>query len=259
MKLGAFISIKDLHYIEMMKKCGYDYVEASINQLNKSTEEELCAFEEELKKYNYKCEAVNCLFPGDVIVAGPDADLPKVEDYLAKIFEKTKRFGYKAVVFGSGASRVLPDDFPYEKATEQFCRICSDYLSPMGKKYGFRVAIEELNGGETNFINYVSEAYEIAKMVNKPEIGIVCDSFHIALSGEPYSLLEKMGDKIVHAHTANPVKRQYPKKGDGHRYDLFIGAMKKGGYDERVTVESFDFASLPEGLPNTAEAFKDLL
>ena len=73
MKLGAFISIKELHYVEMMKKCGYDYVEASINQLNKSSEEELCAFEAELARNGLKCEAVNCLFPGEVIVAGPNA------------------------------------------------------------------------------------------------------------------------------------------------------------------------------------------
>ena len=100
---------------------------------------------------------------------------------------------------------------------------------------------------------------EIAKIVNKPEIGIVCDSFHIALSGEGYDQLANMGDKIVHAHTANPVEREYPKKGDGHRYDLFIDNMKKAGYDLRVSVESFLSEDLEPRIRQSAQLFKTLL
>ncbi len=260
MKLGCSISAKNLPAIGIMKQAGYDFVEARINEMYGMTEAELDAFDAEMQKYGYKCEAVNCLFIKEIKVAGPEADFKKIEAYLAELFEKTApRFGYEAVVFGSGMSRTLPEGFPYEKAIEQTAYICSEFLAPMAQKYGFKIALEELNGGETNFMNYLSEAYDIAKMVNKPEIGVVCDSYHIALSGEPYTIIENMGDKIVHAHTANPVNREYPKEGDGHRYDLFLASMRKAGYDGRVTVESFIDEDLEPRIKQSAKLFKKLI
>lgn len=260
MRLGCSISAKNLPAIAIMKEAGYDFVEARINEMYTMTDAELDAFAAELDKYGYKCEAVNCLFISELAVTGPNVDFGKIEEYLTTLFERTApRFGYKAVVFGSGKSRTIPDGFSYEEAVEQTVHICSEILAPLARKYGFKIALEELNGGETNFMNFVSEAYDIAKKVNKPEIGIVCDSYHIALSGEPYSILEAMGDKIVHAHTANPVEREYPKIGDGHRYDLFIDAMKKAGYDDRVTVESFIAENLETRIKQSAVAFKKLI
>lgn len=260
MRLGCSISARNLPAIAVMKEAGYDFVEARINEMYNMTDAELDAFGEETEKYGYKCEAVNCLFLSEIKVAGPEVDFKKIEEYLAALFERTApRFGYEAVVFGSGTSRMLPEGFPYEKATEQTIYICNEFLAPMAKKYGFKIALEELNGGETNFMNYLSEAYDIALKVNKPEIGVVCDSYHIALSGEPYNIIEKMGDKIVHAHTANPVNREYPKEGDGHRYDLFLESMRKAGYDERVTVESFINEDLEPRIKQSAKLFKKLI
>lgn len=260
MRLGCSISAKDLHLIKVMKESGYDFVESRINQFYDMTDGELDAFCAELKKYDYKCEAVNCLFPKTMKVIGADADMKVVEDYLNTVIPRTAPlYGYEVVVFGSGLSRHISEDFPYEKGVEQTAYICSEFLVPLAKKYGFKVALEELNGGETNFMNYVTQAYDIAKLINKPEIGIVCDSFHIALTGEGYNVLETMGDKIVHAHTANPVEREYPKIGDGHRYELFIESMRKAGYDGRVTVESFIEDELEPRIRQSAQLFKQLL
>jgi sugar phosphate isomerase/epimerase len=198
-----------------------------------------------LEKNNIKCEAVNVLFPGGIILTGEnaesDAESKKVGDYISAIFDKTKNLGYKTVVFGSGGARKYPDGFPKEKAVLQIIKLINEILLPAAEKYNFTLAIEELNRGETNIINTVAEAEYIARQVNNPKVKILADFYHIALENDDINSLSNKGDILAHCHIANPYKRFYPHATDKldtiNLYQKFFTSIISAGYDGRLSLE----------------------
>ncbi|MCL2773243.1 MAG: sugar phosphate isomerase/epimerase [Oscillospiraceae bacterium] len=245
MRYGNCISYKDTNRIKILKKAGFDYVETQLAPLYTASQTEILDFLSATEKNNIKCEAVNVLFPGDIILTGETADVEfgKVRDYISKIFEKTKDFGYKIVVFGSGGARKCPDGFPKENAIRQIIQVIYNALIPAAEKYDFTLAIEELNRDETNIINTVAEAERIAKLANNPRVKILADFYHIALENDDIESLAQKGGILAHCHIANPYKRFYPHATDKldaiNLYQKFFDTLQNAGYIQngRLSIE----------------------
>ena len=94
-------------------EAGFDFIECPLNKLAAMTEE---AYQELLKASGnapIPLYAFNCLLPGDLKVTGPSADEAEQRRYLDLAFSRAHALGASVVVFGSGASRGVPEGFPH--------------------------------------------------------------------------------------------------------------------------------------------------
>ncbi len=245
MRIGVCVGIKDLDKIRSAKKAGFDYIETGFAGFANATDEERRAFCDVLAECDIKVEAMNGFITEKVV--GDEYSEEKVKAYLDRAFALCCGMtDVKSVVFGSGAARKVPDGFPMEKALEQFRYVCRELVEPMCEKYGVNIAIENLQKKETNILNKDADVNAIANEIGCEHIKVLSDNYHMVLEEEPYSVIETFGNNLVHAHIANPEGRLYPMPTDTHDYKPFFAAMKKIGYDERVSVE----AGLPEGMTN---------
>jgi sugar phosphate isomerase/epimerase len=136
----------------------------------------------------------------------------------------------------------VPDGFPMEEAQIQL----ADFLDVAGdaaKQYGLKVAIEPLNRKESNVINSVAEALELAIAVGRPEVRVLADLYHIDEEQEPLSHVADAGPWMLHTHTADTGRY---RPGSGSYDNLgFMRALLNAGYDGRMSVECSwgDFAA----------------
>ena len=241
MRYGNCISHKDFSKIKILKELGFDYIETGLSGLYASSPQEIADFTGVMSDNKIKCEAVNVFFPGDIALAGENADFNKVQDYVSEVCEKTRAVGFKVAVFGSGRSRYCPDGFNKARAVEQIIKVTSEILAPAAAKYNFVIAIEELNKGETNTINSLSEAEYVAKQVNHENVKVLADIYHIAKEGDTLASL-KDASLLTHCHISSPVTRKYPHSSDSPE-DIavnkqFFADLRAYNYDARISIEA---------------------
>ena len=241
MRYGNCLSHKDFTKIKILKELGFDYIETGLSGLYASSEQEIADFIGILNENKITCEAVNVFFPGDIALAGDNADFKKAQDYVSEVCEKTKNVGFKIAVFGSGGARRCPEGFPKARAMEQIIKVTGEILAPAAEKYGFVIAIEELNKGETNTINSLSEAEYVANQVNNKNIKVLADIYHIDKEGETLASL-KNSSLLAHCHISSPVTRLYPHSSDTPE-DIavnkqFFKDLRALNYDARISIEA---------------------
>jgi len=226
----------DIKNIDIVEKCGYDYLEAGLASLAAMTDAEYAEAFERVQKAHIKVEACNGMLPASVRVTGPDVNAQKIHDYLEHAFTRAEKLGVKVVVFGSAGARNVPEGFNMGQAWRQI----SNFLrlaQPHAQEHGITIAIEPLRRGESNIINLVSEGTALAALLQLPNVKTLGDTYHMALCSEPLSALTNAGDLLAHVHTANALGRILPKEGDGENYEGIFEALIEGGYDARVSIE----------------------
>lgn len=195
---------------------GFDYIEPALNGIA-AMEETFARGKAEIAWAGIACEAFNCMFPGELKLTGEEVDPSAIENCLSFAYDRAARLGARTVVFGSGGSRRVPDGFSHAQAWRQI----KEFLilaDSSAARYGLTVAIEPLDRGECNILNYVSEATALAALVDLPRIAVLADTYHMARCGEPLTALAQTGGLLLHIHLAEPTKRRFPKAGDGQDY-----------------------------------------
>ncbi|HOP56247.1 MAG TPA: sugar phosphate isomerase/epimerase family protein, partial [bacterium] len=138
------------------------------------------------------------------------------------------------IVFGSGRSRSFPEGFSRDAAREQiieFLKIVDKYA----REFNIEIAIEPLNRKESNIINTTLEALEFARAIDSPNIGVLIDSYHADLEGEPLSNIEKIKDKLYHVHVSDR-GRVAPGK-NNYDFKSLFNALKAAGYNGCISIE----------------------
>lgn len=233
-RLGVCTDVKNINEIA---EIGFDYLEFSLARLASFTEEEFKETCRIVDNAPIKVEACNGMLPGDIKVVGEQVNAQVIHDYLDKAFARARRLGAKVVVFGSGASRRVPDGFDTGVAWRQignFLRMVQRHAM----ENDITVVIEPLRSVECNIMNFVSEATLMASLIQMPNIAVLADTYHMAMGSEPLSALGMAGSQLKHVHIANAIGRKYPKAGDGERYDDIFAALKEIGYEGRVSIEA---------------------
>ena len=106
-----------------------------------------------------------------------------------------------------------------------------------------------------NFINYIPEACEIAKMVDRENVKILADLYHVYGGNEDLSHLTKYSDLLYYIHIANPIGRFYPVLSDEYNYDQFFAKLKEIGFDKRISIEA-ETENMPLDLEKSMELLK---
>ena len=177
------------------------------------------------------------MLPGELRVVGEQVDLARLDAYFGLTFARAQRLGAKVIVFGSGDARRVPEGFRFADAWRQLAQLLR-MVDAHAARHGLRVALEPLCRDECNILNSVAEAIALSSLVQLDRVGVLGDTYHMALVGEPLEAFAHAGPDLLHVHMANPVGRRYPLPGDGQDYAALFSALRCAGYDGRVSIEA---------------------
>jgi sugar phosphate isomerase/epimerase len=251
MRIGICTGERD---VAAAAEAGFAYVEMAAGALMPGDDDATFApTAARLKALPLPIEAFNCFVPAVHPVTGSSVDRAALGAYMDIVLRRAAAVGAKIMVFGSGAARRAPEGFPLETARAQYV----DAIRLAGEtaaKYGMTIALEPLNTRQCNFFNRVDEGAGFVRAADHPHVRLLTDLFHFTEAGEPLAHLEEHGPLFAHAHLATP---ELPETGPGRAYDFtaFLAALRRGGYDGRISVE--DNPGLLGGLtPPLTPAFR---
>jgi sugar phosphate isomerase/epimerase len=179
--------------------------------------------------------AANGFLPGSLKCVGPAADHRRVLEYAASAFVRARRAGIGVITFGSGAARAIPKGFARADAQAQFEALLKK-MAPLAAGHNVIVCIEPLQALETNFINRVSEAQAIVENVDRPNIAITADIYHMLREKEPAEAISKAGPLIRHIHIAEHRDRTPPGH-DGDDFTPYLMALRDIDYQGLMSIE----------------------
>lgn len=215
---------------------GYDYVEIHTCGMMALDEEAFAAYAAENAAAPIHAESANCLFPGEMALTGPEVQPDKVRGYIRNVMKRLQVLGVSILVFGGGGCRRVPEGFPEEEAWQQLVSL-GRMLGSEAEPCGVTVVLEPLRLAETNIINTVAQAKRLVDEVAHPGFQLLCDLYHFYQVGDDLSELENCGSRLRHIHIAKPDDRRAIYPGDGMDYAGFFRALRKAGYDGRVSFE----------------------
>lgn len=222
----------------IVKQSGADYLESSVRHFLVPTQPD-SVFEENLrisKQSGIEIYSCNLFVPNEMKSTGPDAVPDKILEYATVAFQRAQMVGIRVIVFGSGGSRKVPDGFSHDEAKKQLADIFRR-MAPVAQKYGVMVAIEQLNKSETNFVNSLADAAEIAQLVDHPNFGIVADFYHMMRENDTPAEIIKYSKYLKHCHIAEKDKRTPPGVA-GDDFLPFFEALETIQYQGRISIEA---------------------
>lgn len=244
MKLGCCVNMLGTaeapigqRYIQNLKEAGYDYVELPLAQVMELTEEDFEALLDQLEASGLPCLCCNNFFPASVRLTGELADPAVTEAYIRRAVDRAARLGASRIVFGSSGAKNVPEGFSHERAFEQIVetlRIAEPYV----KEKDIVIVIEPLNRKESNIILNLTEGEQLMHAVNRPNIRLLADYYHMAMEQEPMEILGRVLPEIRHVHFAKPEGRNFPT-GPASEYEAFFRVLREGGYNGGVSVEAY--------------------
>ncbi len=222
---------------QLVKNIGFAYIECGVGDLLVPTQpEEVFRNKLEIiRKGGAEIYSCNSFIPGTMHCFGPDAVPDRIIDFATTALQRAKEAGVRIIVFGSGTSRKIPDGMDKQIARKQFVDLLKK-LGPVAKKNGVTIAIEPLNHNETNFINTVTEACEIAREADQKNIRVLADFYHMNVEGESAESIVSAGKLLVHCHVAETVKRAAPGVSK-ESFLPFFKALQKINYNGRISIE----------------------
>lgn len=221
---------------DVLAQAGYDYIELSVSRhlQPEVTDEEWTPLRQAIEAQPLPIEAFNTFLPSDLKVTGPAVDEERIDRYLNVAFERAAELGGQVIVFGSGGARTIPEGFPRERAWQQLL----DFVRRAGEeadRAGMTVCIEPLNRRESNVLNDLSEAVQLAQQADHPQVRALADLYHMVREEEPMERLAEAGDWISHVHVADTDRR--PPGTGSYPYPEFFAALRQMGYDARISIE----------------------
>ena len=223
--------------VEMIAGLGYDYIELPLVPMMALSDEAFDALCGRVKRAGIPCRSCSNLLPPDVRVTGPNVDYGKVRAYLEKATSRARKLGASVIVFGSPAARDVIGDFPREIAMIQFIKalqIMDEYTDD-----NLSFVIEHVCKLEGNIVYTVKEGCMVHEICRTKHIGVLADTYHMAVEGEPVENIALAGSNLLHVHTANPTGRVYPAFNDGVDYKKMMDTLKSINYTGGISVEAF--------------------
>ncbi len=198
---------------------------------------------------------VNCFVPGNMKITGPDADPDALAEFVTTTCQRARAAGVEVIVFGSGGARRIPDGFDRGEAHGQvvtFCRM----VGPVARAHGVTVTVEPLGKCDCNVLTSVAESAALVEEVADANIRLLVDAYHWGRDGDSIEDIVTFGPLLGHVHVATFPERRAPGR-DECDLGEFFGAIKRAGYDGRVSVEA-NLTGEPDELPAALAALKSL-
>ena len=226
-----------MEYIEIIAEAGFDYIELSLAKLMTFSDEQFQRLKERLLAAGIRCEACNSFFPPDLGLTGEAVLAERVAAYYRAALERAQQLGVEIVVFGSAGARNVPAGFAQEAAWRQLVQLLRD-MDPVARQCGITVVIEPLNRKESNILNSVAEGLQLTTEVDRPNIQLLVDYYHLSLENEDPAIVVAAGAAIRHVHLAEPEGRGFPEPQSRPAYAAFVEELRKIHYARRLSIEA---------------------
>ena len=239
------VCIGTLDNLENAASVGFDFVELGFAWLNGLEEREFERVAERVKAAGIPVRSMNGMVRSTLKLCGEQVDWDEVEAYLDSGVRRAARLGVKVVVFGSGAARRVPENFPHETAWRQLARFLERANVHAGKA-GMLLAMEPLRRRECNILNLVSEGVLISSLLQLPHVGVLGDVFHMSQCAEPLEVFAHAGRLLHHVHVScacvdaasQETSRRFPGMQDRGEMAQLFEVLKRCGYSGGVSVEA---------------------
>jgi sugar phosphate isomerase/epimerase len=229
---------------EAAQAAGFDYVETNASRVAALSDADFEKLAAQVAQMRIPVAASMSFIPGSIKLTGPEIDPAKQVAYVTATLGRLKRLGVEIVVFGSGGARRVPDGFSKDDAFAQLVDFCRR-IAPVARENGITIVVEPLRKQETNIINTAREGLALVRAVDRPEIKLLVDYYHLAEEGEDPAIIAEAGPLLAHTHIANPKGRVFPLNADESPYAGFFANLCTIGYQGRLSVEAStkDFAA----------------
>lgn len=125
----------------------------------------------------------------------------------------------------------IPHEEIWQRALEGFRELC-DYANPKN----VTICIETGAFVYINFLNTCAEVAEMIRAVDRDNLGIMLDIFHLYIEEKDMiEAIRRYAPICYHVHLADN-NRKYPGA-CGLDFEKIIGAFKESGYDQAFSVE----------------------
>ena len=227
-------------YITKCKDLGFDILEVGCGAFDRLED----SFFIDLKK---KAEENNIILTGGY---GPRMEhnlatedtvvLEKTYMFYENVFHKMKLAGIDRI--GGALYSYWPVDYSEvpDKAKDYELSICNmRILADIANKYDITLNMEVLNRFEGYLLNEASEAVDYVKKVNRPNVKVMLDTFHMNI--EEDSIIEAIrlaGGLLGHLHIGE-ANRRCPAPGGRIDWKKVGDILKEIKYDGYVVMEPF--------------------
>lgn len=232
-----------------MKEVGYDFWEGGVGSVFDPTKDDAWWREQKdrLRAYALPLRSCNGFIPGTFRLTGPKADHGPALDYAETALRRAEELGVVSIVFGSGGARNVPGDMcgpkeerpDPEQGRDQYTAFCAALAKRVADLKTTTVVIEPLRPKETNIVNYVWQAGQIAREVGSPRIKVLADLFHMMMGREGADSLRQVGKDLVHCHIASYGTRDFPgaQPASIARFRPYFEALSDIGYAGGISCE----------------------
>ncbi len=232
-------------YLPALALAGYDYAELPLAQLTALSPERLVGVLRELERSGLKCEVCNNFFPVEMRLTGDEVNERAVDEYVSRALDTAELLGAEYIVFGSGPAKRVPQGFSLQAGLAQVAALLGR-IAPKAREHGIGIAIEPLRKEECNIVNSFREGCELCEAAANESVGMLVDYYHLVCERESTENIPRFGGGLLrHVHFANPEGRVFPLNETESDYAAFFAALRKTGYDGRVSCEAYtnDFAA----------------
>lgn len=216
---------------------GFDYLEPPAFQVAGMNEAEFASFKQEVWRTSARCECFND-FIMKLRVVGNHVNPAALRNYMELALGRCRQLGAGIVVWGSSHSRNVRPGFSRARAWNQiqsFLRLADDVARP----HGIVIAIEPLRIQESNIINTGAEALKLVREVNRPNIRMIIDYYHMREMNEDPEIVWRARKDIVHFHFANPHGRLWPRSpSEDPEYGRFFDLVEKIKFHGGISIEA---------------------
>jgi sugar phosphate isomerase/epimerase len=226
---------------DAVKAAGWDYVEASVQELLQGTvADEQWTGDALARQSPLPIRSTYLLVPAAMKIVGPEADLEVLSEYLARVVRRAAKLNIRILGFGSGGARQIPDGFDRGRAEEQLLAFAR-MAGTLAGEAGVVIAMEPLNRPECNFVNTIAEVVQYVKAVDRPAFRALLDSYHLWRENEPVEHVAAAAPYVAHVHVADLEGRVPPGASGSADYRPLLRPLKQAGYDGLISVESKSF------------------
>jgi D-psicose/D-tagatose/L-ribulose 3-epimerase len=234
----------------------FTLVKQGVQDISPAQRKEMC---KTMKDNGIECVGLHWLLappPKGLHFTTPDAALrQKTIDYLNALIDFSGDLDGPYMIFGSPKQR---NTLGISKTEAQ--KHFADGLAKVAdhaQKRNVKILIEHLGSEQTDVVNTLAEAMEVARMVNHPAIQIMFDFHNTPDETEPFDVLIKRYYKhIYHVHVQEMDGKHLGKGNAVNDYVKSFQLLKDLKYDKWVSLEVFDFT--PGGKVIAEESIKVL-
>ncbi len=224
---GIFSKLGLIENFEAVKTLGFQNIEFNMKSIKKEHDTDVYR-----EQKAFVDSGLTCLTHHSAVLHVKDPIEVHQAVYYGKIsLECAKALHAPLMTVHSNISKKLPPQIRKQCLKEVFGEI-----APFAKRFGIKLALENLSYTSTGFGKNVEELEEVLGIIDpKGDMGITFDVCHALETKQMTNLMEHFGPLICNVHLAN--KSHKPFLEATPELKKFMGDLKKLGYEGPITLE----------------------